>query len=295
MDNKLKKCGVEYDSAAHTYHFLGEQFKGITGAIKKYITHNDYAQFNADAVEKKRARGSMAHSEIEKFVKTGTLPDFPLPETSAILDATKDIKFIDAEYVVTDYISHASPVDIIDDNYNLYDIKTTSTLDVEFVKWQLSIYKMLFQVVNGFDAGDLFVLWVRQKGDSYVCEKIQLQPILPEYCAQLLKADASDSEFINPLEEKESICDEPAQKLALLLRQKKDIDAEIENLKNAIGETLKQNNLNGYHNETLNFSIVRAHSSDKFDETAFKNDYPEIYKKYVNTRLVKESIKVALK
>jgi CRISPR/Cas system-associated exonuclease Cas4 (RecB family) len=89
---------------------------------------------------------------------------------------------------------------MIDSDCNLYDYKSSSSLNKEYVKWQLSIYAYLFELTNpSLKAGQLIVVHI--KNNEFI--PVELERIDAETIKSLLDAEAKGERFISDILQEE--------------------------------------------------------------------------------------------
>jgi len=149
----INASGVQFDEIAHTYSYEGRELQGITGVLSRQLFQDKYANIPAAVLRHAAEYGTGVHSTIELC---DTLGDYDNADANyqayrAMLK-TRGMTTLRNEYIVTDYEHYASGIDLIlvnaDGTLCLADIKTTSKLDRDYVSWQLSIYRYLFEIVN---------------------------------------------------------------------------------------------------------------------------------------------------
>jgi hypothetical protein len=129
-----------------------------------------------------------------------------IPEIVAYRKLAKKhkIKQIAAEYVVTDYNSIATCIDsvaYVDGELSLIDYKTTSVLNIEYLRWQLSLESLMFTMVNQCSVAKAYAVHLPKPKDG-VCEAklVEIELIPCNYLMSLLDAfNAGSEDFINPL------------------------------------------------------------------------------------------------
>jgi len=149
----LNPSGVRFNEREHTYHYEDLVLQGITGVLSRQLFPDKYINIPPDVLQRAADYGTSVHSTIELC---DTLGDFNNTDANyqayrAMLK-TRGMTTLRNEYIVTDYEHYASGIDLVIQNADgtlcIADIKTTSRLDKDYVSWQLSIYRYLFEIVN---------------------------------------------------------------------------------------------------------------------------------------------------
>jgi hypothetical protein len=162
-----------------------------------------YSNVSESVLEAARERGSMVHAGLEaEFL--GMRGD--LPEIVAYRELAKKhkIKQIAAEYVVTDYNSIATCIDsvaYVNGELALLDYKTTSVLNIEYLRWQLSLESLMFTMVNQCSVMKAYAVHLPKPKDG-VCDAklVEIELIPCNHLMALLDAFNADAEtFDNPL------------------------------------------------------------------------------------------------
>lgn len=293
----LKFSDVVFNETEHTYTLGDKLLHGITPVVEKYICEGKYDGIPAIVLAKAAQRGTTIHKEIELEL-SGFSSAYVSPETKAFLAATIGYNFIASEYLVSDNEYFASKIDIVDGNFNLYDIKTTSRLDEEYVSWQLSIYAYLFELQNGFSCGKLYAVWLR---DGECCI-IEVKKIDKEYIIQLLSAAKNDEPFIKPKEKLPMSAEEMAQLAELakletaiidIERQKKEAVARRDELKQGIEAKMREYGVDKWESDNLRFTLVDDTIKRMVDSDKMKAD--GIYDQYTKSVAVKGYVKITIK
>lgn len=210
------------------------------------------------------------------------------------------------EYIVTDKEHYASAIDITavrdNDDLVLMDIKTTSSLDKEYVSWQLSIYKHLFYLQNPHLVGSvkgLYAIWLpkKQYGEPAIIEVEAKDEAL---VSLLLDTDAKGEKFTLPTAAKESdlklsedaICEviETCQALKIA----KDNDAA---LKSGLLQKMQEHNVKSFKNERILLTRVIPTDEDSYtlDTARLKEELPDVYNKYLKKKSKqKESLRIKI-
>lgn len=165
----LHRSSVRFDEQSHTYTTSdGRQLTGVTSILKQALFPDKYKGIPETILSKAAERGTAIHNECEdvNLFGEGALNESSSEEARNYheLLAREGITMIYSEYLVTDDEVAATMIDCIDDKGNLYDIKTTSQLDIDSLSWQLSFCDYLFTKQNIFlerPSSKLYGIWLR--------------------------------------------------------------------------------------------------------------------------------------
>ena len=206
---ELVKSSVVFSEENHTY-FLGEkQLKGITGMISRQLFPNKYKDIPEYILKKAAEKGSRIHGQCQFADVTG-LPPESIEAINYIRERVNaGYKAFANEYTVSDNEYFASNIDCVwekDEKISLGDIKTTASLDREYLSWQLSIYAYLFELQNPLIKVDkLFGIWLR--GDKSELVEIERKP--DAEVKRLLECEIKGEQFLPnapvPADEKQLI------------------------------------------------------------------------------------------
>ena len=294
----LNKSRVEFNEEYHRYFLDRQELKGITGVISRYLFPHKYSNVPDSILNKAKDKGHEIHRACELYNIFPTVYDDSLPELRqyvALLNENK-ITPIEAEYLVSNGETHATKIDMIDEQNNLYDIKTTYTLDKNYLSWQLSICAYLFELENpGVTAGKLYGIWLRE-----TAKLVEVQRIDSEIVKSLLEADAMNAEWINPIQTDEIVF-ENGEKLLMLesaiVELKQQIE-EYEAAKKLFVDELEQKmiaaNERKWEEEGIRVTRIAPTTSTTFNTTLFSEQHPELYYQYTITSPKKGSIKIKL-
>ena len=325
----LVKSKVVFENEGHRYYLDGKRLSGITTMIKQMVFPDMYRGVSASTLKNAAARGTAIHEEVEMLVN-----GFPMAEenTSDEVRALKEwtaknsVEFIASEYIVDMYpkrfqievedeetgerykpAGYASAIDLIDSNGNLYDIKTTSKFDSEYVSWQLSIYAYLFEKQNPkLKVNALYGAHLRD-GKARI---IKVKRIDEKIVFDLLCSYADGLPWSNPLEAvkvetEDLIVRENKGKLQRLAEleeaiigyknKAKAFEDEYEKLKAGLLDIMLENNRTTIHTDRLVLTAKAATTRTSIDSVALKKDMPSVYSKYVKQSPVKASLTIKVK
>lgn len=301
-NENLNQCPIHFDELAHTYTTPeGKRLSGITSIIELYITPDKYAGTSDCILEAAAERGHLIHSQVQMIVE-GFPIAAPTPEVSDFFDKMIGTEFIAAEYLVSDLHHFASAVDIIDSELNLYDIKTTAKLDIDYLRWQLSIYAYLFELQNPeLKVNELRAVWLR---DGKCKRVVKIERIADELVADLLSAAADGLPWSNPFVNLTAV-EAHTKELAKLAK----IDATIAEMEQALKkakkkrETLvdglkpifKANGVKTFDTGRVKYTYIPESESVVLDGARLKSERPDVWEAYSKKQKRKDSMRITIK
>lgn len=286
---KLKDSKVYFNEFYHSYSLEDKEFHGITGVISKHLFPNKYAGIPEQILNNAARRGNEIH---EKLHKSDIFHDY---EPYEKFKEDNNIEIIDNEYLVTDFDHFATAIDkvgTINGQNSLIDVKTTYSLDLSYLSWQLSIGKYLFNCVNPkINIEKLYAIWV--KDDTITLHEVKEVP--EKYVKDLLTAEKTGAEFVNPyiLQKKDSNMLSLISAITELEQQIKTLKKSKENLKSEIEKAFSAHNVEKWDNDSFVISKRKAYEREVADVNKMKEE--GIFDKYKKVTNVKESINIKLK
>ena len=305
----LKKSPVVFDKERHTYELRGSILKGVT-PIVKWMFPETYRDIPEEVLNKAAEYGSLIHSKIELADTVGIVDDECKPLMDYIaLKEKYGLTTHSNEFLVDDGFAIASSIDLVFDKnmageYPLADIKTTSSIHVNNVTLQLSIYAMLFEAQTGQKAGELFVVWLPkpQYGEATLME---LQRIDSETCNKIVQA------YLNG-EEKEQfdylwnggtapeLVDEtlPANladveaEIIRIEEQQKAMEERKNELRAGLLKLMEEHGVKKWQSERLVITRKAATTRISIDSAKLKKSYPDIYDECAKISEVKANIMI---
>lgn len=287
---------VFFDDLTHSYLTNdGNLLIGVTSLMRKHGLAPDYSNIPEDVLMKAAEKGSKVHKDIELYCKG------EIVEQTAELKAFKSLNLpVKAnEYLISDNEMVASSIDIVLDDYSLVDIKTTSSLHIEPLSWQLSIYAYLFELQNPeLKANKLYGLHIR--GSKIKMVEIERKP--DSEIKRLFQAERN-GEIFTPAKRELALTTE-----TMLLRLK-DATAFVANLKaqlKAAEDTEKQlkqylisemekGALKSLENDFVKVTYVAPSERESIDKDALREKYPAIYEEYKKISTVAASVRIKIK
>lgn len=148
---EIKGYTIEYIDETHTYLVDGLILPSITQILKVKFK-NKYDGVNQKVLNKASEKGTEVHEAIETLCKTGEVKDLKEVKNFMFLQKQYNFKVIDNEVPVIlfkdDKPIACGRLDLvinIDNKIGLADIKRTSTLDKEYLAYQLNLYKIAYE------------------------------------------------------------------------------------------------------------------------------------------------------
>lgn len=285
----------------HQYFFGDTELFGITEMIKSFISPNKYAFVDDDVLENARKRGDRLHKALDTYVKLGISPVEQTEDYCAMLDALKGHELVAGEYIVTDYVRTASPIDLItlqNGEVCIVDLKNTAVIDQDAVMWQTNIYRVFLEKQTMLKAKKLFCLHVY----GGKAELVELPIIEDKHVDYIFDCWFNFGEFINPLMQEVYKHEELLYKtynvclaIAKLEEQRKLYDEQHKQLTAGLLQIMQENAVKTFENELIKITIKKASTRESLDTKAIKETYPEIYTQHKKITEIKESLIIKLK
>ncbi len=295
-DNK-----IIFDPVSHTYTTAdGEVRQGITGMLHRQLFPDMYDGISEDTLNAAAERGKHIHALAEFADEFGLPSDDPI--VKAYRQTVADNGWVNeaSEYIVTDGSHFASPIDKVfrteAGEYVLADIKTTYTLNKEYVRWQLSIYADLFELCNpDLKAGKLFAIWLRDGK----CKAVEVQRIDSAVIAGLLQAEIAGEQFVNPLSLTVSELPERYRavetKMMQLEEQLKELKIQRDAVLYGLKKEMERKGVKKWESDRIRLTYIEPSVKQSFDTTAFRTEHPDLYSQYVKQSPTKSSIRFTIK
>lgn len=302
----LHRSSVRFDEQSHTYTTSdGRHLTGVTSILKQVLFPDKYKGIPDAILAKAAERGTAIHNECEdvNLFGIGALNENSSEEARNYheLLAREGITMIYSEYLVTDDEIVATMIDCIDDKGNLYDIKTTSQLDIESLSWQLSFCDYLFTKQNIFlerPSSKLYGIWLR----GSTAKLVEVERKEDEEIEQVIKAYLA-SEVIAPKPIEYSSPEEAAlakiseQEEAIIeLKQMLDYhEAKKQESLNLLKEKMEREGIKKLETPRLLVTLVADSTSSTFDSKRFKEEHPDLAEEYMKQTTRKGYVKITVR
>lgn len=293
----LRYSDIIFDPVGHTYTAPdGRALQGITGMLSKQLFPDEYADVPKAILDNAAERGSNIHAQVEFCDDFGTTND--TPEVVNYQRLIKEGGYVpcESEYVVSDNVHFASPIDkvfkVSETEYILGDIKTVRNLNEDKVRWQLGIYATFFERQNpGCKVVGLLAIWLR--GDKAKITEVQRIP--DGVIDSLLAAEVEGRQFINPLPSVNTLPDRyKAMEMQILdlLAKKKEIEEQVKTFSERMKGEMEKAGVKKWETDNMRLTYIEPSTKETFDAKRFKEEHPESYKNYIKTTKVKSSIRI---
>ena len=284
---ELTKCPVIFCGFDHTYYLEDKQLKGVTSLLRERGVAPDYSNIDEATLNKAAEYGTMVHRAIQNLCETGE--DSDLAEVTAF--KSFNLKVAANEYLVSDLDTVASSIDMVLEDCSLVDIKTTSVVHTDSVRWQLSIYKYLFEMQNPtLKVPHIYVLHLpkEQYGEPQLIE-LDVQPT--DNVIALIKGETLPQQTTVDM-----VMAEQMKQISEYIRVSKVCEEFAERIKEKVFLLMTEHNVTKWAtSEGLTFSIVKGGERKTFDSTKFKKEHPEMAEDYMKVSVTKPSLRVTLK
>ena len=299
--SSLKLSKVVFDELEHTYTLDGKQLSGVTALLSRQLFSSKYDGISKAIMDAAAERGNAIHRQIEMFESFGGENFADEVNDYIRLKAKNKFSTVCTEWLVSDNKHVASSIDVIfekGDKLYLCDIKTTSKLDMEYLSWQLSIYKYLLLIDNPKAKVDgLLACWLPKL--QYGKSKMVAVPEKPaEWIKDLIETDAMGKRWVcpettaQPTEQQSLIVPQELTKaVADFLRAEK----QAKEMKDRLRSLMEENGITKWENEDFVASLGKPTEQSKFDTESFRKEFPELYDKFIITTPVKPRFTVKLK
>ena len=291
-DLELNDSGVVFIENPRGYWIGETHLEGLTGMIGRQLFPNKYAAVPEKILAKAAERGHRIHEEIQVYDMFGEISSEEV-KWYADMKESEQFDVLDSEYLVTDGTHFASAIDKVivkDGKVCLADVKTTYELDKEYISWQLSIYKYLFELLNtDIKVDKLYAIWVRNGASLHEVNEIPQKDVI-----ELLNCERQGRQYIK--KEVDAIkAIEVAKQMSEVLVEIAELEAKRDAFKGQLEELFGQYGVDKLDNEYFTITRVDGFTKETFDGKKFKEEHPELAKDYVKQTEVKPSIRIKLK
>lgn len=298
---KLKKSKVIFIEDSHQYfNAKGEELIGVTSLMKKHGLSADYDGIPQSVLMKAAERGKDIHKDCEEGC---AFDDYNTPEGKAYGETLKEqgIEIIATEYLVSDEKLVATMLDNLflkDGKLFVGDIKSTSALHTEPLRWQLSIGKYLFERMNKISVDGLAAFWF----NNGKCEFIPIKPIAPEEVEKLFECERKGELYEQPKTDLPEQTVKAIEQVKTIEQFIVQAEEEIKRLKEQkeqytaiIQESFLNSGIKSWETDSLKITLVAPTTVKTFDSKKFAEAYPELAANFYKESEKKGYLKITIK
>lgn len=297
---ELAVSHVVFDADAHTYTLDDKTLQGITGMLSRQLFPNKYADVPEFVLKRAAARGTSVHEEIQ-MADEGFAPAEKSVELQnyLLLKEREHLETLANEYLVSDEQHFASCIDLVfvndDGSVTLTDIKTTYAPDVEYVRWQLSIYARLFELMNpDVPIRELRLLWLR--GEKIKYETVERVPSaeIDALLACEVKGEQYKSTIVETAEQYPAAFIDAQRALVDVEQRYAAAKAEREALTAGLLTLMQEYGIKSFKGDRITLTRRLGGVRETLDTTALRRDFPELCAEYTKRSETKESLTIKL-
>lgn len=301
----LKQSDVIFIEETHEYigfnkYLESIEYHGVTGILKSVIFPNEYDGIPEEVLRNAAERGTRIHKLCQATDVTPTEPEMVDYRYQREVDnyiklkEAHGITMIANEYLVSnDDWQVASSIDCVDSECNLYDIKTTYTLNEAYVSWQLSFYAYMFEEQNpNINVGKLYAIWLRGE-EAKLVEVPRHSPEEVEHIIELWKAGET---YTTPLPSGEALIKSiigSRREIAGLKAMISNIEAVLNPLEEQLQADMEAKGTKSFTAEDgTKVTYTPASTTKRLDSKKLEAEQPDIYKQYVTDTERKAMLRV---
>lgn len=302
---------MEFNPNTHEYTHNNEKYTSVTQLLKKYNLSVNYEGIPQDVLTKAANRGKATHASLESYVK-GDRSELNITSEVDLLHnyvTTRGIDLSTAQsetLVFNDKYKIAGTVDFqyVDGiDKVIADFKTTSTLHVDAVSWQLSIYNYI--LCNG-DVMNYY--FNKLKVFHYTTSKLYVKDIyLVEFdqVQALLEANLNNEPTFNYVKPNQVVAGSDEQLIGQILSEieshkeiTKRLEGELDLLLEKAKERMVQNKDYSFYNDQYQLTYIHPQQRTTLDATKVKQylqDQGQDIKDFMKESTTKDGVKAILR
>ena len=307
---------IENRAEGMHHYILGlNELTGVTTILKDVIYRDKYTGIDEAILRNAADRGTAIHEAVQAYmmgVDYELDPDLQPYELDARVawdawtnnPACAGLVAEAVEYLVSDCKEIASKIDVVrkvgEGKYAIADIKTTYQVDIEYVSWQLSVYKYLLERQNpNSEVVQMQVFWYNRREKMWRLDDIpdkgtaEVERLLDawrkgEFWGMPIPAD---TEYPAPLLN-------IGQMYAEMEQAVKDATAKRDEFRDRMLAAMTDAGIEQVKAEGFTCSLVGESERKGFDYKRMIKEHPDLadlFGEYETTTKVKPSIRIILK
>lgn len=315
---------VQFYPWTHSY-ILDEKttLLGITSLLKKHGLSPNYDGIDETTLSNAAKRGTAVHKMLESYDNgEATVMQDVYSDSGKLLISNTDLAkslenykklnlpIVASEYLISDNECVASSIDKVastdkDNEFVLYDVKTSSTIHNESYSWQLSCYAYLFEKQNPkakvvglavihIRNGEVKIVPMERKSDEEVKALLNAEKNGEIYQPLFSNADSGELDLYASGEELSLLAD-TALDIITLKTQLKQAEEAIAEIQDRIYNKMVEQNIETLENEGMLIKLKKPYTKKALDTKALKAKYPEIADEMMKESTVKGNITITIK
>lgn len=304
-NGRLRESAVSFDAATHTYMLDGRVLSGVT-PIVNWVYDKTYEGISDDVLRRAAEHGKSVHLDCQ-MKDAGFDVQSREAKAYGMLKDERGLETLANEWLVDDGKDIASSIDVVFTDYSIADIKTTSSIHMENVELQLSVYAWLLERMNpGVVVPTLYVIWLPRERYGNPC-MLKVERIGADVCEMIvgmyLKGESADKarDLLGLPIVKEDVSSMPMEirdaenELIRLEVEAKEVKRKSEELREGLLRLMEQNGIKKYESERLVLSYVEGSERMMLDSSKVKNEHPEVYAACMKRQQTKSSLRIKIK
>lgn len=290
--------GIIFDSVNHRYFKDGDE-KVSVGKIVNFYLNIDLSNIPPEILKSAQDRGTDIHLMCDKILSGEDFETIYSKEYKDFeyLRKKHKIKANSIEGIVyawTPNGDYCGTYDLYDSKSKiLYDIKTSYEKHIEEWTLKTNLYRYALEQ-NKSQVKEIKIIYLPSEKSPNKAEVFNLD-ILPDSKVEEVVRAYYRQERPSQLVELKTLSKDAIKQLALAFSTIERIQTEIDTIKQRVKEEMESRGIYNFQCPEFNISIRKEHIQKRFDGKKFKEDFPEIYEKYVKDIEIKSSINIDYK
>lgn len=287
---------IKFNEKEHIYELDGKQLISVTQLLRKHGLAPDFSNVDEETLRRKAERGTMIHKEIENYVTTGDLGF--TQEFYDFRNFAKDLNLVNmkAEQVVYNDLV-AGTLDLTaertaeDCGYMrvLIDHKTSSHLDKNYLRWQLSVYEYL----SGQEYDKFYCFHLTDKSKVFEIERIpraEIERLMEcERKGEIYKPSlAIDNNLLLELRTMEETIKKTEEQVKLA-KEQQDI------IKKKLITAMADSGVKSFENDIIKITYIAPSVKETIDTKALRLNYPEVATAVTKASPISASVRITLR
>lgn len=287
---------IKFNEKEHIYELDGKQLISVTQLLRKHGLAPDFSNVDEETLRRKAERGTMIHKEIENYVTTGDLGF--TQEFYDFRNFAKDLNLVNmkAEQVVYNDLV-AGTLDLTaertaeDCGYMrvIIDHKTSSHLDKNYLRWQLSVYEYL----SGQEYDKFYCFHLADKSKIIEIERIpraEIERLMEcERKGDIYKPSlAIDNNLLLELRTMEETIKKTEEQVKLA-KEQQDI------IKKKLITAMADSGVKSFENDIIKITYIAPSVKKMIDTKALWLNYPEVATAVTKASPTSASVRITLR